>query len=793
MKKNLFVLILFVFASIGGFAQSILYSNTFSTSLGTATAVNGSSGNWVFANNCTQSTATGHSAPGHAMFQGSGCVFGNSSNTVSGDLITPTVVLPALGGTLTFNYFVLNECGSGTCYYDVLSVAVTNMSTNVTTTVQSSYTGPLGNTSSWTASSYNLSAYAGQPIRVTFNFNSIDGALNNYDGIYVDDINIIGACAINVSAVSGGNTVVPSLCSGNSLTLTTNAVSGYSWSNGANTASIVISPTASAIYSLTATSVSNCVASSAINVTVSGGLPVLSVNTSSNNICLGKTVILTASGANSYSWTNGVLNGVGFQPSVTANYVVTGVNGCGTSTALTSVTVAPLAVAVIASPTIVCSGQQALLSVAAAANSYTWQPLNSTVSTNTIFVSPQINSTYTVAAGDGTCVGTATVQVQAKPIPTISIASTATMVCQGNPVTLTASGALSYTWSPVTSNSNVVVVNPTAPSLYSVLGSNSLACTAGANIAIITNPSPTIALTTQNNLICNGASATITASGATTYTWNSGANSNSIVVTPTISNIFSVLGTSNNCTSSQTINIDVFTPSITITGSTSICAGQTATLTGNGANQYNWSNGIPSANNIVSPATTTTYILSTLTTTSGINCSSTNSVQVTVKPNPTVTAVSTRTAMCKAENNTITASGASTYSWSTSATTPSFVLTPSLVTTMNYSVIGTGTNGCQSTASVAVKVNACTGLNELMAIDKGFIVYPNPSNGEITVSGNALAALLLINQLGQTVKVFELNENNGYQVKLTGISTGVYFVKEQNASGTRTVKIIVTN
>ena len=793
MKKNLLIILSIVIGSLGLKAQSILYSNTFSTSLGTATAVNGSSGNWVFANACAQSSATGHSAPGSAMFQGSGCIYGNGGNIVSGDMTTPTVLLPPLGGTLTFNYFILNECGSGTCYYDRLAVAVTNMSTNVTTTITDSYTGNLANTSGWTPASFNLSSYGGQPIRVVFTFNSIDGALNNYDGIYVDDINILGACSINMLAVSGGNTVNPMLCSGNSLTLTTNAVSGYSWSNGATTASIVISPTATSIYSLSATSPSNCVASSVITVTVSGGLPVLSVTTNSNNICLGKTVILTASGANTYTWTNGVVNGVGFTPSVTSNYVVSGANGCGTSTALTSVTVAPLSVSILASPTVVCSGSQALLTVAAAANSFTWQPINSTVSSNTIFVSPQVNTTYTVAAGDGTCIGTATVALVAKAVPTINIAASSTLVCQGDPVTLTASGALSYTWGPVTSNSNSVVVNPTAPTLYSVTGSNSLSCNAGAFIAIITNPSPTINLNTANNLICNGDAATITATGANSYTWSTGANSNSVVISPTVSSIISVSGTSNNCVSNQTINIDVFTPNISIAGSTSICAGKSTTLVASGANTYNWNNGIPTAVNIVSPNSTTVYVLSTLTSTSGINCSSTKSVQVTVNPNPTVTAISTRSAMCKGENNVITATGATSYSWNTSATTASFVLTPSLVTTMNYTVIGTGANGCQNTATVAVKVNACTGLQELNSNLNSLNIYPNPNNGEFTLSSTNTVKLAVINQLGQVIKNIELNENNAYQSKLSGLSSGIYFVKDLSNEQNNAIKIIVNN
>lgn len=729
------------------------------------------------------------------MFQGSGCQFGNGSSVVSGDLVLPVIPIGALGGTLTFNYFVQNECLSGACTWDILWLAITNMSTNVTTTVLSSNTTPGGltNTSAWSTASVNLSAYAGSSITIRFQFNSVDGIGNAYDGIYVDDINVIGACSINLFASNGTSSVSPILCAGNSLWLSTNAVSNYSWSTGANTSSILVTPSVTTSYSLTATSVSNCVSSSAITVSVSGGIPTLAVTASTNNVCLGRTVTLTATGANNYTWTGGVTNGVAFSPSTTSVYTVTGANGCGTSTAATAVTVAPLSVSILATPSIVCSGNAALLSVAAAANSFSWQPINSVVSSNTVFVSPQVSTIFSLTAGDGTCSGTATVLIAANPIPTVNISASSTLVCQGDPVTITASGGISYTWTPSNSNGSVITVNPQNPSLYSVSASNSLGCTAGNFVAIITNPSPTITLNTLNNLICNGDAVTINANGATTYTWNNGANTNSITISPTTSTIIAVSGTSNNCTSSQSINIDVFTPSITITGSTTICAGKSATLVASGGDIYSWSNGIPNSINIVNPNTNTNYTLTAQTNTNGIVCTSTRTVQVTVNANPTVTATANRTVMCRGENNTISASGGNTYLWSTNANTASFVITPSLVTTTSYSVIGTGTNGCQSTASVSVKVNSCTGIDETKGLTNSFKLFPNPNNGEFNLSAVSNLQLVIVNQLGQVVKTLELNESNGYQANISGLSSGLYFVKESNGYQKNAIKIIVKN
>ncbi|MFN5674044.1 MAG: hypothetical protein ACK46W_03105, partial [Bacteroidota bacterium] len=185
-------------------------------------------------------------------------------------------------------------------------------------------------------------------------------------------------CSITLIS-SGNNSLAPSICSGQSLTLTTNAIGNYSWSTGATASSLVISPTSNTVISLTAMSPSNCITSSSISILVYNSVPSLTVSTTGNNICLGQAVALTGSGALTYTWVNaGVTQGNAFTPSVTTTYTLLGQNGCGTSTALTTVTVAPLQVAAISSNSIVCASNTASLTCAAAATGFTWQPVGTT-------------------------------------------------------------------------------------------------------------------------------------------------------------------------------------------------------------------------------------------------------------------------------------------------------------------------------------------------------------------------------------------------------------------------------
>src|SRR5690606_12661770 len=134
--------------------------------------------------------------------------------------------------------------------------------------------------------------------------------------------------------------------------------------------------------------------------------------------CPSQTVVLTASGAASYSWTGGITNGVSFSPNSTTTYSVTGYNACGSDMASLTITVTPLPVFAVASPTTVCASKPTTLTAGGAPN-YTWLPGNN-LTGNSVVVAPSVATVYTVTGSDGTCAGMHTVEVVTKPNPTIS-------------------------------------------------------------------------------------------------------------------------------------------------------------------------------------------------------------------------------------------------------------------------------------------------------------------------------------------------------------------------------------
>ena len=292
--------------------------------------------------------------------------------------------------------------------------------------------------------------------------------------------------------------------------------------------------------------------------------------------------------------------------------------------------------------------------------------------------------------------------------PTVTASASPTAICNGASSVLTASGANTYSWSHTLGSGSSKTVSPTGTTTYSVTGTSTAGCSGTATVSVTVNPLPSVSASASPAAICNGATSVLTASGANTYSWSGGLGSGaSKTVTPSSTTTYTVTGTSAaGCTGTATVSVTVNPlPSVTASASpATICSGQSTTLTASGASTYTWSTGANTSSTTVSPASTTTY---TVTGTSAAGCYNTATVSVAVNPTPTVTASANPSTINSGQSSVLSASGASTYSWSHSlGSGSSKTVTPSSTTT--YSVTGTSTANCTNTATVTVTVNTFT-------------------------------------------------------------------------------------
>ena len=215
-------------------------------------------------------------------------------------------------------------------------------------------------------------------------------------------------------------------------------------------------------------------------------------------------------------------------PTVTTTYTVTGTDKYGCSnTATAVVTVNPLPIIKL-SQTInpICSGECTTLT-ATGAYWYSWEPvtgLNPTTG-STVIACPLVTTIYTVSGTDlNGCVNTAQTTLKVNPLPSIAVTPKNGKICIGDNIILTATGGITYLWSPSdglsATTGAVVTAYPTVTTTYTVTGTDLNGCSNTTTAVVTVNPLPNVTLTQTNYSICNGECVKLEVNGAITYSWS---------------------------------------------------------------------------------------------------------------------------------------------------------------------------------------------------------------------------------------------------------------------------------
>lgn len=220
------------------------------------------------------------------------------------------------------------------------------------------------------------------------------------------------------------------------------------------------------------------------------------------------------------------------------------------------------------------------------------------------------------------------------------------------------------------------------------------------------------------------------------------------------------------------------TVSLSISGNILNCGVSTATnvITANGADTYVWNTGDLTSS--INPTSTITTMYSAEGTNTVNNCTDSKTITIVVGPNPTVTAVSNNTLLCSGQSANLTASGATSYTWSTNSNAVSIAVSPTA--TANYTVTGTDASGCTNMTTVTQSVTICTSItNSTINQNELASVFPNPTNDYLNVSLNSFIAnqtIELYNALGELVISEKLNSNFTH-LNIENNSNGIYTLR----------------
>ncbi len=552
-------------------------------------------------------------------------------------------------------------------------------------------------------------------------------------------------CSTSASCVatigSSLNVTLPtvSFCQGDSAVINP-GYSGYQylWSTGQTSQAITVYTAGTYTVTVTDTATGcngNITANASINP-----LPV--ANFTASSVCIGNTTSFTdisniSSGTiTSWSWDFGDGGVSGSQnPSHTfstsgnqnVTLSITSSNGC-ISTYTGIVSVNPLPVANFSAIN-ACQNSSASftdLSSVSSGNitSYSWtfgdgatsaqqNPTHSYSSNGNFTVTLQV----TTAGG---CSNTITQPITVYPLPVALF--TGTTVCIGNATNFTntssisSGGITSSTWSfgdlATSASSNPTHTYSTSGSFtVTLVVTSSNGCLDTVTQPVSVNSLP-IANAGADQNICAGSSATLNASGGTSYLWTPGnATTASITVNPAANTPYSVTVTNaNGCIATDAVNVFVHAlPTVNAGVDQQICRGSSATLSSTASSvvTYLWAPGGSTTQSItVNPNNSTNYIV---TATDANGCVASDTVQLTVNSIPAINAGPDQT-ICNGSTVSLTASGAPNLTWYPgNVSGSSMLVTPSANST--YFVVGVSANGCQSSDTVSVIVNAVPAVN----------------------------------------------------------------------------------
>ncbi len=589
----------------------------------------------------------------------------------------------------------------------------------------------------------------------TYTYNTpatYDPELGIFSGFWYGCVDV-ASTPLTINALPAAPTVTPggptTFCPGGSVTLTSSAASGNTWSNGATSQAITVSAVGS--YTVTTTAAGCTSTASAAQTVTVNALDNATFTYPTNSICdaapnqtpttsVAGTFSATPAGLSFVSTATGEIN-VGTSTSGSYSITYTTSGACpNTSTQTVVISGAPDATFTYAQGTYCSSATNPSPVFGAGASAGAFSSTAGLVintSTGVINLASSTPGTYTVTnsiAANGSCPASLEVfNVTITASPTAVVSGGGQLCGTGTiPVTITLSGTgpwdLTYTngTTPTTVNGVVTspyTVNATANGTFTVSNVTAGACSnAGTGSATVTfNANPTVTFSPVGNVCDNASPVTLvglpaggTFSGSTGI---SGSTFNPSGLTPGSVTLTYTYTDANNCsgTANSTFTLNA-APNATLGTFTDVCL-QTAS--------FGLTGGLPAGG---------TY--------SGAGVTGGNF-------NPATAGVGSEI--------------------------------------ITYTVTA---NGCTDAATQTIVVEDCAGIEE--TIDFGLEIYPNPASSAITIKAGKDVTFSMISEDGKMVyPLSSLSMNSETQLQVSHLAKGVYFLHFNSAQGALVQKVLV--
>ena len=364
-----------------------------------------------------------------------------------------------------------------------------------------------------------------------------------------------------------------------------------------------------------------------------------------------------------------------------------------------------------------------------------------------------------------------------------------TTFCQGDTVLLTANAGSSYLWSTGATKRSITVKNTGSFTVTVTFANGSSATSSATTVTVNTLPAATVTAN-GTTTFCQGDSVILTSSAGTSYLWNNGATTRSITVKTAGSYSVKVTNANNCSATSAATAVTVNTlPSATISasGSTTFCQGDSVILTSSAGVSYLWNNGKTTRS--ITVKTAGSYSVKV---TNGNNCSSTSaSISVTIRTPLNNLIITLR-------NDTLFAPYASPAKWYNTGNSTSIGngLFYKCSQTANYYVTGLDTNGCIATSNTLFVNCNLTGIRQ-NTFEEQIQIYPNPTKKLLNISGSGIEngrySITLLNLTGQILLQEDITISNRQiekTISIEDLANDIYFMSVETENAVIIRKVI---
>lgn len=465
----------------------------------------------------------------------------------------------------------------------------------------------------------------------------------NLPGCYNLTVTSANGCSATATSCVTQNTISPSVtgsvngtltCSNATANVSANTIASpvsYNWTGagiiaGAGTGTITVNNPGIKNYTVTNTS-NGCLTTGTLSVLQNTTSPIgLTAGSSQTITCFSPSVTLngniSAPGNALFNWSGGVCSSP--TNSVTSacapgTYTLTAtdpLNGCiASSTVQVFANAGVPTISSSSNGTLTCVNinVNAIASTTVSTVNYLWTGPGIISGANSATATVNLPGNYSVTVTNtisGCSANSTVIITQDIVAPTLTLSISPAAICAGNSSTLSATGSsnVNYNWLPGSLNGATQAISPISSTQYTATATNTInGCVSSETVALVVNPLPNLSIS-GNTSICKGSSTSLFVSGATSYTWDSGANTSSISISPTVTTSYSVSGEdANGCVGSSFTSVNIVT-SKNISGIITSTAG---TTTGD-VTLYKYTTGLSMWDSVTTVPFSTSYSFSNI-------------------------------------------------------------------------------------------------------------------------------------------------------------------------------------